>query len=334
MIVTSFKANARGDFSPGKFSLIKVVARRGKAGVFGAAALSTMLSACVVAAVPVEESASRGAAPTGVATAGAPAPAGVATARLSELYYQLQTLQQEVQDLRGLVEEQAHQLGRLRKDQKSQYLDLDRRMQGVAGAPRPATGGSTRTPRASRPDVTLSNSGSSSGANSETNSGTGQPQLRNGELYVPVPGTNTGTNTSGGGSTPAANPGAADANERKAYSDAIGLMKARQFDQSILAFNRLVVDYPGGSYNGHAFYWLGELYLAKGSDAKARQQFVQVIDLYPGHAKVPDALYKIGVVYHRQGDNDRALEYLNRVRGEYATSNAAKLATDYVKEMQ
>lgn len=276
------------------------------------------LSACAVAAVPVEESTSRGA-----ATTVQPASGGVSTARLSELYYQLQTLQQEVQDLRGLVEEQAHQLSRLRKDQKTQYLDLDRRMQGVAGAPR-STGGATRAPARAQPEAATS--------------GNAQPALRNGELYVPVPGSNSGSNagtdSSANDPSPAANSGAADASERKAYSDAIGLMKARQFDQSILAFNRLVVDYPGGSYNGHAFYWLGELYLAKSNDAKARQQFVQVIDLYPNHAKVPDALYKIGVVYHRQGDKDRALQYLNRVRGEFANSNAAKLAADYAKEMQ
>lgn len=276
------------------------------------------LSACAVAAVPVEESTSRGA-----AASVQPASGGVSTARLSELYYQLQTLQQEVQDLRGLVEEQAHQLGRLRKDQKSQYLDLDRRMQGVAGASRSTTGAVRAPARTGTATVSP---------------GAAQPALRNGELYVPVPGSGTGSNAdanpSANNPSPAANSGAADANERKAYSDAIGLMKARQFDQSILAFNRLVVDYPGGSYNGHAFYWLGELYLAKSNDAKARQQFVQVIDLYPNHAKVPDALYKIGVVYHRQGDKDRALQYLNRVRGEFANSNAAKLAADYAKEMQ
>lgn len=283
---------------------------------------SFSLSACALAAVPVEESTGRGAA-TAVQPVAQSASGGMSTARLSELYFQLQTLQQEVQDLRGLVEEQAHQLSRLRKDQKSQYLDLDRRMQGVAGAPR-SSGGATRAPAPARTEA--------------ANPGSAQPALRNGELYVPVPGSDSGSNagadSAANNPSPAANSGAADAKERKAYSDAIGLMKARQFDQSILAFNRLVVDYPGGSYNGHAFYWLGELYLAKSNDAKARQQFVQVIDLYPNHAKVPDALYKIGVVYHRQGDKDRALQYLNRVRGEFANSNAAKLAADYAKEMQ
>ncbi len=58
--------------------------------------------------------------------------------RLAELFYQLQLLQQEVQELRGLAEEQAYHLERLAKDQKEQYLDLDARMRELATAA-PAT---------------------------------------------------------------------------------------------------------------------------------------------------------------------------------------------------
>lgn len=58
--------------------------------------------------------------------------------RLAELFYQLQILRQEVQDLRGLVEEQSYQLNRLAKDQQEQYLDLDRRVSALrAQAPEP-----------------------------------------------------------------------------------------------------------------------------------------------------------------------------------------------------
>ena len=51
-----------------------------------------------------------------------------AAAQLGELYYRLQVLQQEVQALRGAVEEQAHQLDRLTKQQQEHYIDLDRRL--------------------------------------------------------------------------------------------------------------------------------------------------------------------------------------------------------------
>lgn len=46
----------------------------------------------------------------------------------SELYYQLQILQEEVQMLRGLVEEQSYQLQQLKQQRIDDYTDLDRRI--------------------------------------------------------------------------------------------------------------------------------------------------------------------------------------------------------------
>lgn len=51
--------------------------------------------------------------------------------QLSQLFYQLQVLQQEIQDLRGQVEEQTYLVNRLQRDQREQYLDLDKRLVAV-----------------------------------------------------------------------------------------------------------------------------------------------------------------------------------------------------------
>lgn len=251
-----------------------------------------LLSAAGFAAVPVEESVpSSGPGPV------APAPDQGAvdsrsmgggtgeSGRLSQLFYQIQVLQQEVQALRGMVEEQSYRLERLSRDQQEQYLDLDRRMQALRD-------GSGRAPIAS-----------SAGAAS---------------------------------ATPSANPsagGAAPGSEREAYSAAFDLMKQRQFDASAQAFQALIADYPNGAYTPNAFYWLGELHLARDEDEAARQAFAQVVNLYPDHQKVPDALYKLGVTHHRLGDVARAREYLNRVRSEFPRSSAAGLAQTYLAEL-
>ena len=72
--------------------------------------------------------------------------------RLAELFYQLQVLQQEVQELRGLVEEQGYQIKRMARDQQEQYIDLDRRVSGMrsapSSAPTPAAGVATGPPSA------------------------------------------------------------------------------------------------------------------------------------------------------------------------------------------
>jgi tol-pal system protein YbgF len=235
--------------------------------------------------------------------AGAPASASSPSQpqpdRLSELYYQLQVLQQEVQELRGLVEEQGHQLKRLARDQQEQYIDLDRRVAGLTsgGAPRP--------------------SGGPSGAGTPAY-GTTTPEPSSG---APAAGS-------------AAMSAAASASERDSYQNAFDLMKARKFDDSIAAFNRLIRDYPNGQYTPNAYYWLGELYLAQQNIEQARQSFMQVINLYPDHPKVPDTLYKLGVVYHRMGDTSRAVEYFNQVQSQYPQSSAAGLAASYQQELR
>ncbi len=59
----------------------------------------------------------------------------------NELYFQLQTLQQEVQELRGMLEEQSFELKRLKQQRLDDYLDLDRRLSqlGKAGGGVPST---------------------------------------------------------------------------------------------------------------------------------------------------------------------------------------------------
>ena len=47
---------------------------------------------------------------------------------LGDLFYQIQILQQEIQDLRGQLEEQKYLVKQLQQDSEDQYLDLDRRM--------------------------------------------------------------------------------------------------------------------------------------------------------------------------------------------------------------
>lgn len=67
----------------------------------------------------------------------------------AEFYYQFQVLQQEVMQLRGLVEEQAHEIKKLKQQRLDDYLDLDRRigeLRGNGSASTSATGTSPTAP--------------------------------------------------------------------------------------------------------------------------------------------------------------------------------------------
>ena len=54
--------------------------------------------------------------------------------QLSELFYRIQVLQQDLKDLRGTMEEQNYLIKRLERSQKEQYLDLDKRLAQLGGA--------------------------------------------------------------------------------------------------------------------------------------------------------------------------------------------------------
>lgn len=59
------------------------------------------------------------------------------------MFQQFQQVQDDVAELRGIVEEQSHQIEQLKAQQKEQYLDIDRRLSALQG--QPATGGAGPT---------------------------------------------------------------------------------------------------------------------------------------------------------------------------------------------
>lgn len=110
--------------------------------------------------------------------------------------------------------------------------------------------------------------------------------------------------------------------------------RATEYQRALLMFDAVIRDHPDGQYTPNAYYWMGELYLATDALEEARQAFAQVTNLFADHAKMPDALYKLGVTYHRLGDNVRALDYLDRVTDEYPDSAQAGLARSYAAELR
>ncbi len=196
----------------------------------------------------------------------------------SQLYFQLQTLQQEVLELRGLVEEQAHELQRLKQQRLDDYLDLDRRLNALGSGQQAAKG---ETDKRREPSVAR------------------------------------------GGREP---------DEIQRYRSAIDLvLRDKDYEQAITAFNQYLRDFPQGRYAANSQYWLGEIFLLQGELEKAREWFGRLLAEHEQHDKVPDARYKLGTVYHQLGDGAKARELLTQVAE--GDSNAARLATDYLAKM-
>jgi tol-pal system protein YbgF len=219
------------------------------------------------------------------------------------LLYQVQVLQQQLRELSGLVEEQAYIIKKLQRDQREQYVDLDRRIQALS--PNRPSPGPTAVP--------------DDGPAMSDPSGASVAESSVPAVTLPQQSQVTETKPS---------------NEREAYGQAIQWMRDKRFEDSTRALQDLIVDYPNGQFTPNAFYWLGELQLATGERETARQNFVQVVRLYPDHQKVPDALYKLGVIYYQLGDDQEARRYLEQVQKEHPQSSAGTLAARYLAEME
>lgn len=224
----------------------------------------------VVESAPLEES--------GAQTQGS---AGAASNMLTELYFQLQSLQQEVLQLRGLVDEQAHEIKRLKQQRMDDYLDLDRRLSRLSGA-----GGS------------------------------------------PLGGTTGAASSDQAGAEP--NPNSGSLSETETYRAAYQLLRDRNLEEAISAFNGYLTQYPRGNYAGNSYYWLGEIYLLKEDLEQARGWFGKLLQDFPDDRKVSDAKFKLGKVHHELGDEAKARELLQDVAGD--GSDAARLARRYLEE--
>ena len=126
------------------------------------------------------------------------------------------------------------------------------------------------------------------------------------------------------------------ADEVLLYERARELINGRKYQAAIKAFNKLLSRFPQGDYAGESWYWKGELYIAQQPPDydNAIAAFQRVVEEYPLDRKTPDAMYKMGTVYHRAGNSKLALQWLNRVAQEYQQSaqSISNLASAYIRK--
>lgn len=204
------------------------------------------------------------------------------------LFVQLQQMQEEIAQLRGMLEVQQNEIQRLKQEGLERYQDLDSRL-----------------------------SSASSGGSASQNSSTADATNIGESVRVPA-----GAPMQGAASSQSADP----EKEKLYYDAAFDLIKAKDFEKASQAFSAFLRKYPSSPYAGNAQYWLGEVNLAKGDLQAAGQAFAKVSQAYPQHNKVPDSLYKLADVEIRLGNRDKANGILRQVIADYPNSSAAQLA--------
>jgi tol-pal system protein YbgF len=221
---------------------------------------------------------------------------------IGETHYQLQILRQEVEELRGLVEDMGYALARIEKTQDDRYLELDSRFQRLNEQL------STNSRQRNVPPARGEETESGRPSDSTNPAANGDPSR--GDFVV------------------------ATQDEKTLYQSSLELIRSRQYDLAITQLQTMIAQYPDGSLAPNAYYWLGEVYAAKPQPdyEAARKALAQVITFFPEHRKVPDAGFKLGKVYHLMGDCVRAKELLERVMDQNPGKSVSKLAETYLRD--
>ena len=239
------------------------------------------------------------AAQTNVLTASGSSPSTSAGAQGVQLFYQLELLQQEVQELRGIVEQQEYQIKRMREEHRDRYLDLDRRITLLnQAASKPVAVGPLKS--VIKPEAAQTTLPSAVAPAPQSEPVTAA-------LVNPAPVIDK-------------------AAEKRSYQAAFYLVRNKKYAQAVDAFTQQIKVYPDGNYTGNAYYWLGEVLLVESDQEQALAAFGSLLSHYPEHRKAADAKYKQGRIYLQMGDKTRAKELLQSVMDQHAGTSAAKLA--------
>ena len=263
-------------------------------------------------------------------TSSTPKPVVRTAAAVDDRYNQSQMMQNEVRELRGLVEQLSYELQRVKQRQMDDYLDLDRRLSAVlSGAtPEEFTADADGDLQLNIDDQSAAVVAGSSVINGDGMEGQVPNQALEGQAVDGL--ALNGRSLNGVPQTPTITPAINTEEIAQNYAQASNLLlKERDINAAAQAFKQHVIDYPASPYTANAHYWLGEIYLLQGQDEMARQAFTLVVEQHPKHSKAMDATFKLGKIYHQLGEIDRARELLEKAaRG---TGGAASKAQSYLK---
>lgn len=212
----------------------------------------------------------------------------------------IESLQTEIQLLRGDSERALHEMELVKERQRQLYMDIDQRIQTLEGG-----------------SVTKAESRTRAAQDTDT-----EPLTESGAL-------GTGGSQGDSGQTVESN-----AKEQQDYRQALGLVKEKRYEDAARAFTAFLVDYPQSESADNAQYWLAEANYGNRNYAAAMVEFKKVIDSYPESSKIPGAALKLGYSHYELAQWEQARKVLTDLMNDYPNTSASRLAEERLKRMK
>lgn len=236
------------------------------------------------------------------------------------LQQRLNALENEMRNLTGKIEEQnflasqtATRLERMQKDVELRFTELEQKAQAGAGQPQAQAPAQTQ--------VTLPAAGAA-----PADAGGDKIVLRPPPgVLAPPPPESPADRAAPARPAPAvtlkppapvsAAPG--PANPQDQYDQALGLLRANDFEGAEKAFQGFVAANPQHELAGNAQYWLGETHYVRGDHQKAAVVFAEGYQKYPKSPKAADNLLKLGLSLSGMGQKKEACTTFARLAKDF-----------------
>jgi tol-pal system protein YbgF len=223
---------------------------------------------------------------------------------LIDMLNRIDQLQRDLQQLRGTVELQANTLEDIKRQQREQYMDIDRRLlqleTGQVGImPGATAGGEGEMPPVLTPPTVSAPPASMPAATTPPAVAPVDPVLAQTE-----------------------------------YDTALAILREGRYADAALAFKQFLNNHPGSMLADNAHYWLGETYYVTRDFDQALATFNTLVANYPQSPKVADGRLKLGYIYFEKADWKKARAELEGVVSAFPASTAARLANDRLARMK
>jgi tol-pal system protein YbgF len=122
--------------------------------------------------------------------------------------------------------------------------------------------------------------------------------------------------------------------KEEVYKKAINALGDQDFVKASSLFSYFVESFTDDEKLPLSFFWLGEISFIQENYKSANKYFLELITLYPDHYRVPLAHKKIGDIFLKNSELDKAKDKYNFVIREYPNNTASSLALQLLKNME
>lgn len=106
-------------------------------------------------------------------------------------------------------------------------------------------------------------------------------------------------------------------NSNAHYNHAFKLLNSKHYSEAATSFDAFVRSYPNDPLVSNAYYWLGESYYARGDYTRAAEGFRKGFEANPQGQKAPDNLLKLAMSLENIKRTNEACIVLNQIVNKY-----------------